>query len=81
MTWHFERGDHALDHVGSLHLEAQLAFFNYIPTLEADPDAATDPHGEDVPGPVRMREKIIEGYRFVFLVSDNTRLITLVDVQ
>lgn len=80
MKWHFERDELGLDLMASLPHEAQFAFFNLIPQLEADPDAATRPHGQDVAGPVRMREAVLPGAVTVLLISDNFGRINLVAV-
>lgn len=80
MTWHFERDELALDLTASLSTEAQFAFFNLIPRLEAEPDAVTQPHGLDVDGPVRMREALLPGAVTVLLISDQAGRINLVAV-
>lgn len=80
MTWHFERDTLGLDLIESLPHEAQFAFFNLIPRLEADPDAATRPHGMDVGGPVRMREAVLPDAVTVLLISDQAGRINLVAV-
>lgn len=80
MTWHFERDQLALDLIASLSTEAQFAFFNLIPRLEEDPDAATSSHGLDIDGPVRMREAVLPGAITVLLISDNAGRINLVAV-
>lgn len=80
MTWHFERDPLALDLIAGLPHEAQFAFFNLIPHLEADPDTATQPHGLDIDGPVRMREAVLPGAITVLLISDTAGRINLVAV-
>ncbi|WP_030685960.1 hypothetical protein [Streptomyces sp. NRRL B-1347] len=80
MTWHFERDQLALDLIATLTLEAQFAFFNLIPRLEDDPDAVTQPHGLDVPGPVRLRSATLPGAITILLISDNTGRINLVAI-
>ncbi|WP_309049069.1 hypothetical protein [Streptomyces sp.] len=80
MTWHFERDQLALDLIAALPHEAQFAFFNLIPRLEDDPDAATQAYGLDTGGPVRMRSAILPGAITVLLISDQAGLINLVSV-
>ncbi|MFF1716252.1 hypothetical protein [Streptomyces sp. NPDC058268] len=80
MTWHFERDELALDLIASLPHEAQFAFFNLIPRLEEDPDAATQPHGLDIEGPVRMREALLPGAVTVLLISNQAGRINLVAI-
>ncbi|MEV0521789.1 hypothetical protein AB0I66_00010 [Streptomyces sp. NPDC050439] len=80
MSWHFERDPLALDLISSLPHEAQFAFFNLLPRLEADPDADTQPYGLDVEGPVRMRQTTLPGAITVLLISDEAGRINLVAV-
>ncbi|WP_153456012.1 hypothetical protein [Streptomyces smaragdinus] len=61
-------------------LEAQFAFADLLPHLEQDPDTVTEAHGLDVPGPVRMRSTVLPGTLAVFLISDTTGEISLVQV-
>lgn len=80
MTWHFQRDQLALDLIAALPFEAQFAFFNLLPRLEEDPDTATQPHGLDTGGPVRMRSATLPGAITILLISDNAGRINLVAV-
>lgn len=79
-AWRFTRSPHALDLIGSLPLEDQLALFDLIPRLEENPDAATEPYGIEDTGPIRMRQAAIGNTIAVFLINETTRRITLVQV-
>ncbi|WP_030407505.1 hypothetical protein [Streptomyces albus] len=80
MTWHFERGQHALDLIFKLPREEQFRFFNLLSDLEIDPDLATEGFGLNVPGPVRMRSAPLGTHKAVLLVCDHAKRVTLVNI-
>ncbi|OMI34427.1 hypothetical protein [Streptomyces sparsogenes] len=79
MTWNFSRSPHTLDMIGGLPLEGQMALFDLIDRLEADPLAGTEPYGED---DGMTRQAVFGGFGIiVFWASQATKRITPLQIN